>query len=96
MLSEKTSYERSDLLEEAEILASSAITEYELSDYSDQLKRTAHWAVNTTCNRLWVKNGGKEPDIDKDLALSILDKVKETINARCDDLIRDNEPEMER
>lgn len=58
MLGTKELYDREDLMKEADNIALSCIKDYDLSDYAENVQRAAHWAVNVSCNCLWVKNGG--------------------------------------
>ena len=89
-------YKRADLMQQADVIAAGLIKDYGLDNYTDDIKRSAHWSVNAVCNRLWVKNGGKEPDIDEGLASFILDEVYTDIDNRCKTLAeKENEPEIE-
>lgn len=93
---QKKHYERADLMQQADVIATGLIKDYALADYTDDIKRSAHWAVNAVCNRLWVKNGGKEPDIDEGLASIILDEVYADIDNRCKTLApKEQEVEIE-
>lgn len=97
MLEVKSTYEREDLMKEADVIALDCIRDYDLSDYAATIQRSAHWAVNAVCNRLWVKNGSKEPVIDKDLATLILNETKNTIIDRCNEIEKElTTSEMER
>ena len=89
MLGTKELYDREDLMKEAVNIALSCIKDYDLSDYAENVQRAAHWAVNVSCNCLWVKNGGKEADIDITLAKQVLKEAKETIINKCEEITKE-------